>query len=33
VYYGHPAPFAPPTEDAIIRAVLDLVPRAFTREP
>jgi hypothetical protein len=33
VYYGHPAPFAPQTEDEIIRAVLDLIPRAFTREP
>ncbi len=31
VYYGQPAPFAPQTEDAIVRAVLDLVPRAFTR--
>ena len=31
VYYGQPAPFAPHTEDEIIRAVLDLVPRAFTR--
>jgi hypothetical protein len=33
VYYGHPAPFAPPTEDEIIRTVLELIPRAFTREP
>jgi hypothetical protein len=33
VYYGHPAPFAPQTEDLIIRTVLDLVPRAFTRKP
>ncbi len=31
VYYGQPAPFAPQTEDAIVRAVLGLVPRAFTR--
>lgn len=31
VYYGQPAPFAPRTEDAIVGAVLDLVPRTFTR--
>lgn len=31
VYYGHPAPFAPQTEDQIIRAVLDLIPRSFAR--
>ena len=31
VYYGHPAPFAPPTEDEIIRTVLDLIPRSFAR--
>ena len=31
VYYGQPAPFAPQTEDGIIRTVLDLVPRAFAR--
>lgn len=31
VYYGHPAPFAPQTEDEIIRTVLDLIPRSFAR--
>jgi hypothetical protein len=31
VYYGHPAPFAPQTEDEIIRAVLDLIPRSLAR--
>jgi hypothetical protein len=31
VYYGHPAPFAPQTEDAIIRVLLDLIPRSFAR--
>ncbi len=31
VYYGQPAPFAPQTEDEIVRAVVDLVPRAFMR--
>jgi hypothetical protein len=31
VYYGQPAPFAPRTEDEIVRTVLDLVPRAFAR--
>jgi hypothetical protein len=29
VYYGQPAPLAPPTEEQIIGTVLDLVPRAF----
>jgi neutral ceramidase len=31
VYYGQPAPLAAQTEDEIIRAVLDLIPRAFAR--
>jgi beta-galactosidase len=30
-YYGHPAPLAEETEEAIVRTVLDLVPRAFVR--
>jgi hypothetical protein len=33
VYYGQPAPFAVQTEDTIVHAVLDLVPRAFRKQP